>query len=650
MLESEVRVYHLGQWSPIKVRSAPDPVDRFHGGISIADTVLSCRPASRKHIKALEGKVNRLEKFIRDLASADEPMRTSLLENWPASEPPAESHTESQGRGIEEREVTAPSTSSPGLDGVVFAEARQGRMCKRTIRSCTQFYGGTSLFQLNLAGTATLPVGSPDHCARREHSMVALAPTNVRSLLGPKDQTCRQLMAIFFTHCYPFHMYVYREWFLRDYDIGEGPYYSDALMFVICAVGALVSPDRSQRHLSESLACQAEAMILQSLNLPNITVLQALIMLGYLEIGHGRSSKGWLYCGMAFRLTHEMGLHLDPSNWTRSGSESSTDREILRRVYWAAFIADKQLSIYFGRPPALHPHEADVRNTIRIPYPTEFERLLDMYICKGSSPTAFEDGVPLVACFVHQAEFAKILHKMIVEVFENRRQQPSNAAPVTAPAQQVHRDLLHWLSSLPHQLQWNQWTVDILPPYVLHLHMLFHAAMIILHRPPRHALDDETVINGEDVELCHQSLSAILKLLKTYGKHYRFNILPLDTVQTLASAAEIVMMRRYMDKLSWDNKVISQPMTQILEALEAMREVFPCVTEFRDSIVHSMQMGSSTEEEQHVEWETDLMGLLQPGMGPFSECAWGVVDEPGGGDEGDLGFLVTDDFLNRQWL
>ena len=180
--------------------------------------------------------------------------------------------------------------------------------------------------------------------------------------------------------------------------------------------------------------------------------------------------------------------------------------------------------------------------------------------------------------------------------------------------------------------------------------MLFHTAMIILHRPPRHALDDKTVINGEDVELCYQSSSAILKLLKTYGKHYRFNILPLDTVQTLASAAEIVMMRRYMDKLSWDNKAISQPMTQIIEALEAMREVFPCVTEFRDSIVHSMQMGSSTEEEQHVGWETDLMGLLQPGMGPFSECAWGVVDEPGSGHDGDLGFLVTDDFLNRQWL
>ncbi|KAF3003619.1 hypothetical protein E8E13_007435 [Curvularia kusanoi] len=450
-------------------------------------------------------------------------------------------------------------------------------------------------------------------------------------------------MATFFTYCYPFHMYVYREWFLRDYDIGEGPYYSDALMFVICAVGALVSPDRSQRHLSESLSRQAEAMILQSLNLPNITILQALIMLGYLEIGQGRSSKGWLYCGMAFRLTHEMGLHLDPSNWTRNGSESSTDREILRRVYWAAFIADKQLSVYFGRPPALYPHEADVRNTIRIPYPEEFERLLDMYICKGSSPTAFEDGIPLVACFVHQVELAKILHTMIVEVFENRRQQPGN----TAAAQQVHKELVRWLSELPHQLQWSQWTVGKSAPYVLHLHMLFHTTMIILHRPSRQDFDDESVANGEGVEMCYQSLAAILKLLKTHGKYYRFDILPLDTVQTLASAAEIVMMRRHIDSLSWDDKEISRPMTQILEALEAMLEVFPCVREFRDSILFSMQTGTN-EEEQQAGKEADLMDLLQPGMGPFSEYTWSV-DEPRTGNDVDLGFLVTDDFLNQHW-
>lgn len=44
--------------------------------------------------------------------------------------------------------------------------------------------------------------------------------------------------------------------------------------------------------------------------------------------------------GIAFRLAHEMGLHLDPDRW-KTAQDSEVEREILRRVYWAAFVADK---------------------------------------------------------------------------------------------------------------------------------------------------------------------------------------------------------------------------------------------------------------------------------------------------------------------
>jgi hypothetical protein len=47
--------------------------------------------------------------------------------------------------------------------------------------------------------------------------------------------------------------------------------------------------------------------------------------------GRGRTSKGWLLSGMAFRLAHEMGLHLDPNNWNESDA-SRVEREILRRT------------------------------------------------------------------------------------------------------------------------------------------------------------------------------------------------------------------------------------------------------------------------------------------------------------------------------
>lgn len=446
-------------------------------------------------------------------------------------------------------------------------------------------------------------------------------------------------------------MYIYRKWFLRDYDAGDGPYYSDPLMFAICAVGALLSLDPADRQLSSTFAKEAEVMVLQSLELPDITILQALMTLGYLEIGQGRSSKGWLYCGMAFRLTHEMGLHLDPNNWTTSKTESSVDREILRRVYWAVFIADKQLSLYFGRPPALYPHEADVKDTIRIPYPPEWENLLLKYICKNTSPVEFEDGIPRVACLVHQIELAKISHTMIVDVFQNRRRQATDATAAAAAAHQVHVALVKWLSELPQKLHWNQWTVGQVPSYVLHLHMLFNTTMIILHRPPRQHLDDEAVINGDGVEICYQSLSALLRLLKGYKTHYRFDFLPLDFVHTLATAAEVVMMRKYMDKASWDDINISRPINQILDAMEAIQHVFPCMQEIRESIVQSIQAGRNPEGQPMEDMnglELDIMDMLQPGAAPLNGGAWGSMD-PGSASSADLGFLVTDDFLNQHY-
>lgn len=184
------------------------------------------------------------------------------------------------------------------------------------------------------------------------------------STFSPKSQICRYLMGEFFRKQYHYFMYLYREGFVMHYDAGDGPYYSEVLLYAICSMGALVSDDL--RELSDVFFGRAQELLYGfALESPNLTTLQALLLMGHREIGQGRSSKGWLMSGMAFRLAHEMGLHLDPNNWNDS-EDSRVEREILRRTYWAAFVADKQLSLYFGRPPALHPNESDVIKTVRM--------------------------------------------------------------------------------------------------------------------------------------------------------------------------------------------------------------------------------------------------------------------------------------------
>ncbi|RNJ54524.1 hypothetical protein D7B24_000367 [Verticillium nonalfalfae] len=595
------------------------------------------RPASKKHVQALESQVSSLELFIQDLASADDATRSRLLAGISSSSPPSyQPHPQpaSQPLMVDDH-VPSAALGSPSESGdLVLARAREGRMCKlAAARKASQFYGGTSLFmQLSettppnpqqLAGPSESPeerrLGPDTETTLNDNMEYQAYP------FQPKDETCRQLMATFFQTVYQYNMCVYREYFLRDYHAESGPYYSDTLMFSICAVGASISKEPALRALLPVFLKRAGAMVFESLELPDLTTLQSLIILGHLEIGQGRSSKGWLFCGMAFRLTHEMGLHLDPGNWTNSKSESSVDREILRRVYWAVFIVDKQMSLYFGRPPALYPHEADVRNTIRIPYPPEWESLLDSYISKSTSSTAFEDGLATVSSFTHQAELAKIFHVLIVDVFENRLRQTC-ATKAAATAQQVHTSLVKWLATLPQKLHWNQWTVGQVPPYVLHLHMVFHTGMIILHRPPRQQLDDDAIAASEGVET-----------------------LPLDFVHTLSAAAEVVMMKRFLEKSTWDDKDISKPLAQILDAMEAVQSVYPCMRGIRDSILENIKSEGVDEEAQQHQYgvELELMDLLQSAAAPFPG-AWGTEDAESA-TSADLGFLLTDDFLNQHY-
>ena len=513
-------------------------------------------------------------------------------------------------------------------------------MRKLVSRKATQFYGGTSLFQIQLSEKVPSPHADEEAATAR-----SIHVPNVSSNLpvDPYNETCRQLMAIFFQHLYQYNFCVYREYFLRDYAAKGGPYYSDMLMYSICAVGALVSPQESHQAIAMDFMKYAEDLLLSSLDLPDLTTLQSMLILSLLEIGQGRGTKGWLFCGMACRLTHEMGLHLDPGNWS-SRNESSIDREILRRVYWAVFIIDKQLSLFFGRPPALYPHEADVRNTIRIPYPPEWENLLDTYISRGTSATAFEDGISTIGSFIHQAELAKIFHAMVVDIFENRRNQTDDLS-AAATAQKIHISLVKWLSMLPQKLQWSQWTVGQVPPYVLNLHMLFHTGMIILHRPPKKYLDNEVVANGEDIEVCYESLAAILRLIRSYTRYYRLEWLPLSFVHTLSAASGVVMMKHYLEKSCWEDKDISKPLEVLLDAMKAIQRVWPCVIEIRKGILDAISSeSSSTPQRENQAFNLGLVDMFENRVGGLSSN-WNLEEYD---EAGDLGFLVTDEFLNGE--
>ncbi|KAM3467863.1 hypothetical protein MY5147_008506 [Beauveria neobassiana] len=630
-------------------------------------------PVSKSYVTALEGQIAALEQVIRRLAQADGAERDEILAQLPALSVAAVSDGGGVGSGSGPEKTEAPPDPS-----VVTARLRSGQLRRLHPSQGAQFFGGTSFLQMHLSRKSSMPAGSTssplpplavgstlrdagfDPAALPSVAMPSVGlvsesdesppPPPSRSSAfqyAPHDEMSQKLMATFFKEQYQYSMIVYREYFLRDYDVGSGQHYSDVLLYAICALGALQHDDTL--NVSDVFAGQAQALLYGSLDSPDLTLLQALVLLGYREIAVGRASKGWLFCGMAFRLAHEMGLHLDPSNW-EGGSDGNggggvivhRDREILRRVYWAVFVADKQLSLYFGRPPALYPNESDVRNTIRLQYPPDWQGLLETYLCEKVSATEFEDGVALVGSFIYRAELSKIIHVMITDLFENRRGD-SDPAVVAAKSRQIHVSLTKWLSSLPGTVHWNQWTVGKVPP------MVFHTVMMILHRPPSNMFDKPGIAESEDVEICYESLQAIQRLMRSFSRFYRYRSLPLDFVQTLATATGIVLMRRYLLKASWTDPEVERSVSLLLDAMNEIQNTWPPVREIRDTLVRAQQSQAVLPPNVPFAGNDLMTGMhfdVAAAMGDFMP-AFGS----GGGGEGadeDIEALITDDFLSAQ--
>lgn len=83
------------------------------------------------------------------------------------------------------------------------------------------------------------------------------------------------------------------------------------------------------------------------------TTCQALLLLGYREIGIGAMAQAWTYIGMAIRMAQDLGMHRGADGWAREGlggrlfgEEELGER---KRIWYACVIMDKYVSTYIGK-------------------------------------------------------------------------------------------------------------------------------------------------------------------------------------------------------------------------------------------------------------------------------------------------------------
>ena len=214
----------------------------------------------------------------------------------------------------------------------------------------------------------------------------------------PDITTQELLVELYFTYVHPSLPIVHKTTFMEDFRKGhlsaDSPYsgestYSDAaspvstssqnrrgrhvptlLLLAMFSLAAryssrtgVVPPDDGQMWTAgDEYMEDAKVILDRTYAASRPSTCQALLLLGYREVGIGAMAQAWLYVGMAVRMAQDLGLHKSAEEWTSVGGRSLFSRAELqerRRIWYGCVVMDKYVCTYIGRPVAITERDFD---------------------------------------------------------------------------------------------------------------------------------------------------------------------------------------------------------------------------------------------------------------------------------------------------
>lgn len=115
---------------------------------------------------------------------------------------------------------------------------------------------------------------------------------------------------------------------------------------------------------------QAKTLLDKTYTAPRASTVQALLLLGYRELGIGSMAQAWMYTGMAVRMAQDLGMHRAADAWARVGLEKlfgAQELQSRRCIWWGCVVLDVYVSAYIGRPLAITDRDYDTQ----LPTPDE---------------------------------------------------------------------------------------------------------------------------------------------------------------------------------------------------------------------------------------------------------------------------------------
>ncbi|KAI0088316.1 fungal-specific transcription factor domain-containing protein [Irpex rosettiformis] len=340
---------------------------------------------------------------------------------------------------------------------------------------------------------------------------------------------------------------------------------------------------------------------------------QALLLLGYREIGIGAMAQAWLYIGMAVRMAQDLGLHKNADQWHNVGQTLFTSEELQerKRIWYGCVVMDKYVSSYIGRPVAIFEHDFDTE----LPSVEESDELetwathlSPVYLDDGTeehSPAPLTSTGRVISCFNESAKLSIIL-SMIMQTIYPIRPHSFRQTEFTRIEQLLNK----WYIELPEHLRFDANTPKYatLPPHILTLHMQYWCTVLLLHRPfIRHLASSNTKglsPTSRETELransrkhydqCVQAANMITSVVAVFIKHHCPRRASVFLCYYVFSAA--VMHVQTLTAYPSDPPA-SSGLRKCVEMLERMQRVWPSAWRAKE-LIHGSKVQALKETAQ----------------------------------------------------
>ncbi|KAE9408528.1 hypothetical protein BT96DRAFT_970469 [Gymnopus androsaceus JB14] len=357
------------------------------------------------------------------------------------------------------------------------------------------------------------------------------------------------------------------------------------LLFAMFAIAARYSDDPSNvpRPSSSNITWtagdvyleRAQALLERSYSRSRPTTCQALLLMGYREMGVGAMASAWTYIGMAIRMAQDLGMHRSADGWSREGLGGrifETDElQERKRIWYACVIMDKYISAYIGRPLMIFERDFDTA------LPDEQDEP-DVRV------TQIGTLIPgtTISCFNAAAVLSGIFSMIIQAIYAIRPVSSRHGQAVF-----LEGVLDKWYYRLPEELQHDPQSLKPQKtlPAVLALHMQYWCVVLLLHRPFIRRGLEKTLNTSEDFdthsvseksyELCASAANHITSIAMTYLEKYTLDHCPAFFCYYIFSAS---IMHITSISFSPNDPQARMGLRKCINVLTAMQVLWPSAT------------------------------------------------------------------------